>query len=467
MIVHGAILPSNHRIETDIAIVGGGVAGIALASQLAHEDIRVALLESGGDEQDPETAALNEGELTGIPYFPLTETRVRCLGGASSHWGGWCGPLDPEDFEQQSWVSLSGWPFKKEELDPYYGLAHDFLRLPRDGYSVEEWHRRVSLPVLALEKTRVSTILHHVCGPLNVGSYYRSMFEGSENVTFYLNSTVLRFHVSADGRRVAAADVATPSNSGTKLYARQFVLAAGGIENPRLLLLSGIGNHTVGRFFMEHPHVGIGEIGGIPEDVDLRFYQECVYEDPGPRRRGCLVAALQILKDTRTAERLSNAKLFVETPAPAATTAQLTAVWEQEPNWNSYISLSDSQDRFGRRLPRLHWELSSQDWWTISRSAEIFADALREAQLGKVNLSSTAPSILTPAIRGGHHHLGTTRMSSSASAGVVDQFCRVHEVDNLFVAGGSVFPTAGQATPTLTIAALAFRLAKHLSGFKH
>jgi choline dehydrogenase-like flavoprotein len=68
----------------------------------------------------------------------------------------------------------------------------------------------------------------------------------------------------------------------------------------------------------------------------------------------------------------------------------------------------------------------------------------------------------TPALDGGHHHMGTTRMSADPAHGVVDADCRVHGVANFYVAGGSVFATSGSANPTLTIVALALRLARHL-----
>ena len=461
MIVDGTSLPDGHTIDTDIAVIGGGVAGIALASQLTHKGIGVALLESGSQEQDPHSMALNEGEVTGMAYFPLTETRVRCLGGASNHWGGYCAPLDPEDFAPQEWISLSGWPFQRQELDYYYHLAHQFLRLPCDGYSAHKWKNRIGLPTLDLDNGNVVTNMVHSCGRFNVGAQHKSMLHSSTNVTTYLNTTALRLCLPSDHRTVVSADVASSLGTRMKLRAKHFVLAGGGIENPRLLMLSGLGHNAVGKFFMEHPCVRVGGIMDAPEDLDLRFYQEAIYDDRH-HGRGCLVGSLQLSPEERAQERLSNAKLFVEWSQDTECkprSVDLTAQWEQEPAWNSYISLADTQDCFGRPLPLLHWELSSQDWWTVNRSAEIFADALRQLRIGRVELTPIGPSC---AILGAHHHLGTTRMSLSPSTGVVDPYCRVHGVDNLFVASGSVFPTVGQAPPTLTIIALAFRLANHL-----
>jgi choline dehydrogenase-like flavoprotein len=65
-------------------------------------------------------------------------------------------------------------------------------------------------------------------------------------------------------------------------------------------------------------------------------------------------------------------------------------------------------------------------------------------------------------VNGGWHHMGTTRMSDDPKRGVVDRHCRVHGMENLYVAGSSVFPTSGSANPTLTLVALTLRLADHL-----
>ena len=61
------------------------------------------------------------------------------------------------------------------------------------------------------------------------------------------------------------------------------------------------------------------------------------------------------------------------------------------------------------------------------------------------------------------HHMGTTRMHESPRMGVTDANCRVHGLQNLYVAGSSLFPCAGHQNPTLTIVALALRLADHLN----
>ena len=136
---------------------------------------------------------------------------------------------------------------------------------------------------------------------------------------------------------------------------------------------------------------------------------------------------------------------------------------EQAPNPESRIMLGKRRDRHGLRLPVLDWRLSDRDRHSIRRSQELLDEELRLAGIGKVRrlLGDEDPPAV---VLGIHHHMGTTRMHADPHRGVVDADCRVHGVRDLYVSGSSVFPTGGWANPTLTIIALAIRLADHLAG---
>jgi choline dehydrogenase-like flavoprotein len=132
---------------------------------------------------------------------------------------------------------------------------------------------------------------------------------------------------------------------------------------------------------------------------------------------------------------------------------------EQEPTASSRVRLARRRDRLGVPMTVLDWRLTTLDWDSIRRTLEIFGNAVRAAGVGTV-ISSLQRN--PPAVFGNWHHLGTTRMHRDPAHGVVDENCRVHEMANLYIAGGSVFPTGGYANPSLTIAALSLRLADHL-----
>jgi choline dehydrogenase-like flavoprotein len=132
------------------------------------------------------------------------------------------------------------------------------------------------------------------------------------------------------------------------------------------------------------------------------------------------------------------------------------------PNPASRITLSDERDALGQRRAQLDWRLDSLDKHSVNRTLEIMGAALGRAGLGRLQIVSDDDTTWPEDIRGGWHHMGTTRMSDDPKQGVVDKHCQVHGISNLFVAGSSVFPTAGSGTPTMTLVSLALRLADRI-----
>ena len=113
-------------------------------------------------------------------------------------------------------------------------------------------------------------------------------------------------------------------------------------------------------------------------------------------------------------------------------------------------------------LPTLRWQVGERDFLDARRSTELLAEDFERLGLGRVvsiwDRGSARPQVVT----GGWHHMGTTMMSSDPRSGAVDANCRVYGIENLFVAGSSVFATSGYANPTLSLVALAIRLGRHL-----
>ena len=152
---------------------------------------------------------------------------------------------------------------------------------------------------------------------------------------------------------------------------------------------------------------------------------------------------------------------------------------DPKPNPDSRVTLAGERDALGMPRVQLDWQLTEDDERSMAVLARRVADELTRLGQGRVRLH---PALQEPGggwARAGNlighdvapdappmhiswHHMGTTRMAASPREGVVDADCRVHGTANLFVAGSSVFPTTGNANPTLTIVALALRLADHL-----
>ena len=127
------------------------------------------------------------------------------------------------------------------------------------------------------------------------------------------------------------------------------------------------------------------------------------------------------------------------------------------------MSLCAERDRLGMQRIRVDWRHSAGDLRTVREGLRALAGDLETSKAG--SLSFDEAKVEDCALRDGAyggHHIGTTRMAASPRDGVVDADCRVHGTPNLYVASSAVFPTSSQANPTLTIAALAVRLAQHL-----
>src|SRR5436305_12523776 len=132
-------LPTGTLIETGVCIIGAGAAGSTLAREFVTSRFRVALLESGGMEYEPDTQALYEGESVGEVFEELAASRLRFFGGTTNHWGGWCLPLVPIDFEVREGMLHRGWPFDRSYLDPWYSRAHEVLQLGPYDYQPSRW----------------------------------------------------------------------------------------------------------------------------------------------------------------------------------------------------------------------------------------------------------------------------------------------------------------------------------------
>jgi len=165
-----------------------------------------------------------------------------------------------------------------------------------------------------------------------------------------------------------------------------------------------------------------------------------------------------ILLDSRHLLRETHGRREHSRPGPQQQPFPLTVSAEQAPNPDSRVVLSRHTDPLGVPRAQLKWKVSELDLDHVERSVHIFSAEARRSGLGYVAVS---PRWRWP-VWGHHHHIGTTRMHDDPRRGVVDRHCRLHGVANLYVAGSSVFPTAGAGTVTLLITALSVRLAEHL-----
>jgi choline dehydrogenase-like flavoprotein len=498
-------------LRADVCIVGAGAAGISLARELTGGRHSVIVLESGAFEFSEDTQDLYAGTNSGLPY-DVFGSRLRFFGGSTNHWAGQCRPFDPADFEARDWVPNSGWPFGRSELLPYYERAQEMCDLGPFEYDVDWWLDRMKDVDALLDTNKVRTAVYQIGPATQFGTKYRKVLVDAENVNVMLGANVV--NVRLDGNRVAGVDVKTLEGNEFAVDAKLVVLALGGIENARLLLASrfqrpaGLGNTNdlVGRYFMDHTLVAFGRLllgeaapvpalhyfvgvpmkkAGFPDLKNLapRFLFGQFVLTPRATRDAqipnfaAMLSGLRNGQDTQGITGSDIAALVgdvegrtgVERPTLEMITItgetrkgsdhfELQINMEPTPNPDSRVTLTGELDALGVPRVDLRWAFHPNDFASMERGAAILAREFGRRGLGRVHLG---PAETLP-LKYGNHHMGTTRAHKRATQGVVDANCEVHDVANLYVAGSSVFPTGGFSNPTLTIVALALRLAKRV-----
>jgi choline dehydrogenase-like flavoprotein len=434
-------------LETDLCIVGAGAAGITLGLQFVDSRTSVVILEGGGLR--PSAASQNLYAGTCDPPLATTypiASRLRFLGGTTNHWLGY---WDPPLYEGST-----------------TGLAHS---------------------------QKGQTLLF--------GEEYREPLTAAPNLRLLLHANVIRVGLRDNAGSAEQLDVATLGGKRFSVRAECFVLALGGIENSRMLLVSddvqagGVGNghDLVGRYWMDHSGFPLAEVCVSDRDRTLIEHRPLggrifrLNEETQRRHRLCncglMFDGVPEMDDTRhlllrdgawerlapyleDSGALSESSVLGRLTKHAAGEEKLyhrrfSLLPEQPPTPNSRVTLGSEEDPFGNRRVHLSWSLPPEMYRTARRTAELFAEDLGRRGLGRVaiDLEALEGAVFPP----GYHHMGGTRMHGDPRQGVVDSQCRVHGVANLYIAGSSVFPTSGWANPTFTIVALALRLADHLA----
>ena len=489
-------------------------AGITLARELGARGVHVCVLESGGLEVEPDVQAQSRGESDGYPIERLDRCRVRGFGGTLLHpditaaANGWAArPFDPIDFEVREGLRDVGWPFPREHLDSYYNRAAEACgRVPFDE-AAELWIAKTSELGQSLVESELESAVFQFRTPDHLQMW--NLLSALPNVRVFLHTRAVEVVTDSSGSHIERIVGVRGSRERVVIRPLQVVFAAGGIENARLLLTAnhgrGLGNEhdLVGRYFAERLAIHAGhvvlsdlapiqqlgsfyrpageEIGGglrIPDTVqrDLGLLNCSFYLVPRPKAvTSDALRSLSTLGKARCRRPAIGAlgrhlRNVLASPPALADIALgrimsrprvlvLRADGEQAPNPESRVRLGSRRDDLGIPVPRVTWRITDDDFASMKASAQVLNHTLRARGLGLVEWTADPDTTL---VEGSHHHFGTTRMHADPARGVVDPVCKVHSVDNLYIAGSSVFPTYGASNPTLTIVALSIRLADHL-----
>ncbi len=569
-------LPAGAPLDADIVIVGGGMAGLTLATEFAGASLRIVILESGVVGLDDRYQELNRVECAGDDHFdpqsafrvkyhgancpvwdPQIEPygmRLRAFGGSSAYWGGKVATFDAVDFTARPWAPGTGWPISPEDLAPYYDRTSPYLNLGPNIYDERLWPLLEKAPFdPPIDPTKLRTTFWQFARSkvdkldmVRFGKEYIAVANPDTEV--FIDATVTRIDLTDDASAFKGVAVSTYEGEQYYLTARTCVVAASAIENARLLLASnhqlprGIGNQgdVLGRYLMDHPGALLGSVPasdakpllrrfgffGLRHNLQTHMYmhglsvadevqrsehllntamfmlEDVSVDDPfkaavrlAKLKRGTILrdirsvlsgfgllakgVGMKIFQSNYMPERLKdliintairlNPNMVVREYQSINMPHKLFAydihgITEQAPNPESRITLADSVDRFGVPRAAVDWKVGVLEATSLMRAAETLRDEFARIGLPAPKLvdwiEKREPE--TARLIDMAHSMGTTRMSSDPASGVVDTDCRVHGVEGLYVAGGSVFPTSGHANPTLMILSLVIRLADHL-----
>ena len=526
-----------------VCIIGAGAAGTTVACELDGRGYKVLLVEAGGLRMDGRLADYYRGEAD-APHPDPSQFRRVAWGGTTGLWGGRCVALDPLDFERRDYVDGSGWPIGYEDVARHYPRAMAYCDAGEFDFTVSGSLDRASPTIEGFDGGDVVLVdrIERYSLPTDFGKRYGPKIRDSLNITAVLRARCLRLVKASGADRIVAAELVDQAGRKRRVTADVFVLATGGIEVPRLLMLSdpqgpGLGNHRdlLGRHYMCHFENTLGRL--VPHGAKVAFEFERTTDGVYCRRQlrfsrtaqakhgllntvfrlhfpsysdaghgSSVMSGIYLAKSVLLPEYRAIMQQDPHSP-PSATLAHVRNVllglpqlvrfagdWlfriqlarrklpytlvpnadgsypiefnsEQLPRQGNRITLGEDTDRHGLRRVRIAWRLSDEELSAARRALLLLRDTLScgaaarlefdEAQLDE--RLRTSPPL-------GGHHMGTARMAGSESSGVVDEDCAVFGIPNLFVASSAVFPTSGHANPTLTIVALAVRLAAHLKG---
>jgi len=534
--------------DADVCVVGSGVAGALVAYSLAKRDHDVVVLEAG-PRFDPssrleqmEEALRPEGSIrdvwemggqrdrytsSGGVYYGLNTTRVKGVGGTTLHWLGITPRLHQKDFEMNTRYGLaSDWPISYEQLRPYYALAEQEMGVAGGTDNPFAPPRETDYPMPAFPPSYSDSLFADACDELGITMH--SVPQARNTETYDGRSACVGYgtcipvcpsgakysadvHVSKAeehgarvidrapvqrlehddrGVSVTAAMYTTPDGAHQRQTADRFVLAAGAVEIPRLLLLSasdqypdGLANTSgvVGKYFMDQPIVSItAEIDeptnqnpiGYHTSETHQFYD---HDEPRPgsikfafNNENPITAADIAMRggDEGTREDLTDVLAGDSWGDDALATLRervpnrrisMFANPELLPREENAVTLDRSKtDDHGNPVPDISWSIGSHAMETMEYAREIqnrILDELDATVLSKSDLSEPKTAA---------HKMGTTRMGTDPDTSVVDPTLRTHDLDNLFIASSSTFVTGGAMNPTLTIAALALKVADHI-----
>ena len=515
---------AHRTCETDVVIIGAGIAGLILATRLRRKNVRVAILESGAREQSADTHPLNRTVQLGAAYSGASHGRFRCLGGTSTRWGGALIPFIDHDLAARPYLGLSGFPVGGAALRPYLAEAEKLFGV--DGGSYDEDFVRQIGATAYVPTNDTDVIVRFAKWPAfksrNVAALLSSSIERDQGLEIWINSTATKFDVSTENGRIISVTGCGEGKRSITIAAKCVVICAGAIKSTRLLLLLDRQHdkkifadcNALGRFFNDHISMSIANIkakqivklnrmagfrflgsamrslrfelsaavqeqaaiGSAFGHISFRTDKETGFDALRNFLRSQqrsktipLSALMAALRDVPYLAKMAVWRIIYNQllwPTPAK--YELHVVAEQLPRANNYIALASENDCFGLPLAAVRWQIEPQDLRTFAifkRHFDEFWNRHGLRDVGELDWTLSADSSIGDmAHTDVYHPGGSTRMGTDRHDAVLDANLRCFAVPNLWIASTSAFPSGGGENPTLMLILFTMRLADHLSG---
>jgi hypothetical protein len=519
---------NNSVLKTKICIIGSGLSAQIIASSL--RDFEITMIDSGKSDYDQSIQSLNDIEEVGIPFRKNNKNRIRQLGGSANLWANQLMYIDKDILNHRDWITKDfSFPFNEDVINQYYKRIFELVYKKNFNNLNYQNLNITNNKDLFLENEFINTKIfgfnNHFwpskIEKFNSKSTFTKKIINLKNIKFLENFTATEMKINNEIQEIESVKVC----SGDKtlfIKANYFILSAGAMENARILLNNSksnkiLQNPNIGRYFMDHPRITLGELiinKEIPlsnllgiKNLNYNFRRSIKLTNKYQEEKKIL-DGYAFLDPKFEPEDINNFEFFLNEIkkllklkglpkinkilfnykknfeqvylmlGAQVSSSKLNFILqnffnrknysfsfnkmhvnyqsEQYPNYESKIYLSKNKDYYNQNKLIVDWQLKDIDYKTYDEFSLALKNKFNTNSLIKFNEYKERK------ITDASHHSGTTRMSINKLDGVVNKNCKLHDLKNIFVSGNSVLRTTGSANPGLTNMAISLHIAKHI-----
>lgn len=479
------------KLEADICIVGSGAVGLSMAiAFMKNPNIKVALIESGGEEPTGYTYNLNKMSAEPIQLMnPPEASRLRMLGGSTNCWGGWCRPISKQVFKN--------WPITQEHMLEHQAEADSILQLKTGNYDKpEDWFLEPDQKKIYYGENFETTIRQ--VKNIRLWRQYKVQVEASPNIQIAYNLSAYNVEVNNDSGVINTLICKNTPGKITRVKAKKFVFAAGGLENPVLLLnMDRLNNgffskrtKLIGNYYSDHKETGLEYLplsAFVPKFKDFHYTKEgemfyhwvrmafslntnlfpelkdiphAVGFAFHPKNYAGLGPAKEPITFNTSSLCSSNSNDILPTEIGAL-------LYASKPIKENRISLANEKNALGHFRGKIYQNIPADEIELFNSLVKRLDSSFRKSGLARINIGKRLyngpyTNIEKKQVYNGRHHMGGTRMALKPSEGVVDTNLKFFNVPNLYIAGPGVFPSFDWHGPTYSAVMLGVRLKNHL-----